>query len=70
MFLLEVTWWAHRALWHLIFGGVLERHPDLQFVFTEQGTAWVPDRAGQARLLPRPHGRAPPARRSSASARR
>ena len=22
MFLLEVTWWAHRTLWHLIFSGV------------------------------------------------
>ena len=43
MFLLEVTWWAHRTLWHLIYGGVMERHPDLQFVFTEQGTEWVPD---------------------------
>lgn len=42
-FLLEVTWWAHRALWHLIFAGVMERHPDLQFVFTEQGTAWIPE---------------------------
>jgi predicted TIM-barrel fold metal-dependent hydrolase len=43
VFLLEVTWWAHRALWHLIFGGVLERHPDLQLVFTEQGTGWIPE---------------------------
>ncbi|MGQ0832092.1 MAG: amidohydrolase family protein [Microthrixaceae bacterium] len=43
MFLLEVTWWAHRTLWHLIYGGVMERHPALQFVFTEQGTEWVPD---------------------------
>ena len=43
MFLLEVTWWAHRTLWHLIFSGVMDRHPDLQFVFTEQGTAWLPD---------------------------
>ncbi len=43
MFLLEVTWWAHRTLWHLIFAGVMERHPELQFVFTEQGTAWLPD---------------------------
>jgi predicted TIM-barrel fold metal-dependent hydrolase len=43
MFLLEVTWWAHRTLWHLIFAGVMERHPDLQFVFTEQGTAWLPE---------------------------
>ena len=23
VFMLEVTWWAHRALWQLIFGGVL-----------------------------------------------
>jgi predicted TIM-barrel fold metal-dependent hydrolase len=44
MFLLEVTWWANRALWHLVFSGVLERHPDLQLVFTEQGTAWIPER--------------------------
>jgi predicted TIM-barrel fold metal-dependent hydrolase len=43
MFLLEVTWWAHRTLWHLIFAGVLERYPDLQVVFTEQGTAWLPE---------------------------
>lgn len=45
-FLLEVTWWAHRALWNLIFGGVMERHPALQFVFTEQGTAWIPETLG------------------------
>jgi predicted TIM-barrel fold metal-dependent hydrolase len=43
IFMLEVTWWAHRALPHLIFAGVMERHPDLQFVFTEQGTAWIPE---------------------------
>lgn len=43
IFLLEVTWWAHRALWHLVFSGVLERHPRLQLVFTEQGTSWIPD---------------------------
>jgi predicted TIM-barrel fold metal-dependent hydrolase len=43
MFLVEVTWWSHRALWHLIFAGVLERHPGLRLVLTEQGTGWVPD---------------------------
>jgi predicted TIM-barrel fold metal-dependent hydrolase len=43
MFLVEATWWAHRALWQLIYAGVMERHPTLQFAFTEQGTAWLPE---------------------------
>jgi len=42
VFLLEVTWWAHRAFTHLVFSGTLEKHPDLQLVLTEQGTAWIP----------------------------
>jgi predicted TIM-barrel fold metal-dependent hydrolase len=42
MFMLEVTWWAHRALWHLMFSGVFERHPELQFVLTETGVDWAP----------------------------
>jgi predicted TIM-barrel fold metal-dependent hydrolase len=42
-FLLEVYWYAHRAFYQLIIGGALERHPNLQLVFTEQGTAWIPD---------------------------
>ena len=25
--LIELAWYAHRAVWHLTFGGVLERHP-------------------------------------------
>jgi predicted TIM-barrel fold metal-dependent hydrolase len=40
--LIELPWFAHRPLWHLIFGGVLERHPRLRLAMTEQGTAWVP----------------------------
>ncbi len=35
---------CHLILDHLIWGGVLERHPDLQVVFTEQGSAWIPGR--------------------------
>lgn len=40
--LIELAWYAHRAVWHLIFGGVLERHPNLRIVLTEQGTGWIP----------------------------
>jgi predicted TIM-barrel fold metal-dependent hydrolase len=38
----EAHWFAHRPLWLMIWGGVLERHPDLNVVFTEQGSDWVP----------------------------
>ncbi len=41
--LLEVTWWAHRAFTHLLVSGAFERHPRLQLVLTEQGTAWIPE---------------------------
>jgi predicted TIM-barrel fold metal-dependent hydrolase len=40
--LIEIAWFAHRAVWHLIFGGVLERHPKLRVALTEQGTGWIP----------------------------
>jgi predicted TIM-barrel fold metal-dependent hydrolase len=30
------------VLWHLVFNGTLERHPDLQLVLTEQGAGWLP----------------------------
>ena len=40
--LVELPWYSHRPLWHLIFGGVLERFPNLKVALTEQGVAWLP----------------------------
>ncbi|MFA5885943.1 MAG: amidohydrolase family protein [Acidimicrobiia bacterium] len=51
VFLLEVSWWAHRAFTHLVVSGVFERYPELQLVFTEQGTAWVPDELARLDLF-------------------
>lgn len=43
MWLVETQWFSHRPLWQLIMGGVFERHPNLTFVVTEQGCAWIPE---------------------------
>ena len=45
--------------------GVLERHPDLQLVFTEQGTAWLPEQLATLDYYHDAHGRRAPARRST-----
>jgi predicted TIM-barrel fold metal-dependent hydrolase len=37
----ETTFFCHNILNHLIWGGVLERHPRLTVAFTEQGSDWV-----------------------------
>ena len=42
IFFTEVCWFAHRLFWHLLWSGVLERHPKLRLVFTEQFAEWVP----------------------------
>jgi predicted TIM-barrel fold metal-dependent hydrolase len=37
---------ARRTIWHLMFGGVFDRHPALRFVVTEAGVDWVPAQIG------------------------
>jgi len=42
MYATEATWFSHRNLWVLIWGGVLERFPRMKLVFTETRAEWVP----------------------------
>ncbi|CAM5558533.1 Amidohydrolase OS=Streptomyces alboniger OX=132473 GN=CP975_07665 PE=4 SV=1 [Streptomyces alboniger] len=42
VFMVETTWFSHRALWHLVFGGAFRRYPELRLVLTEQGSGWIP----------------------------
>jgi predicted TIM-barrel fold metal-dependent hydrolase len=42
VFMVETTWFSHRALWQLMFGGVFTRFPGLRLVLTEQGSGWIP----------------------------
>ncbi|WP_030684202.1 amidohydrolase family protein [Streptomyces sp. NRRL B-1347] len=54
VFMVETTWFSHRALWHLMFGGAFRRHPGLRLVLTEQGSGWIP---GVLEMLDYYHGR-------------
>ena len=38
-----MVWWCARPLWHLLFSGAFERHPDLKFVVTEGAAYWAAD---------------------------
>jgi predicted TIM-barrel fold metal-dependent hydrolase len=42
LYVCEATWFAHRPLTFVMWSGVLERHPGLRFVMTEQGAEWIP----------------------------
>jgi predicted TIM-barrel fold metal-dependent hydrolase len=37
----QIFFFAQQLLMHMVWGGVLERHPTLQLVLTEQGSGWV-----------------------------
>lgn len=53
MYATEATYFSQRNLWVLIWGGVLERFPNLKVVFTETRAEWVP---GTLALLDGIHG--------------
>jgi predicted TIM-barrel fold metal-dependent hydrolase len=42
IFMVELGWFSHRVFWHMAFGGVFARFPDLKLVLTEQSAGWVP----------------------------
>jgi len=42
LFITEVTFYSQRPFAQLLFSGVFERFPDLKFVMTEMGCAWLP----------------------------
>jgi predicted TIM-barrel fold metal-dependent hydrolase len=42
LFVMETSFFANRAMWHLILSGVFDRFPNLKLVMTEQGSSWVP----------------------------
>ena len=44
---MESKFWAHRPLWWIMLGGILERHPRLSLVFAEQDAEWVPSTVRQ-----------------------
>lgn len=40
---LEIPFYSQRPLAYMILGGVFERFPNLKFVLTEAGCAWIPE---------------------------
>jgi predicted TIM-barrel fold metal-dependent hydrolase len=43
IYISEVAWWTVRPLTFMIWGGVLERFPQLQVMITEATSVWVPE---------------------------
>ena len=57
--LYEVFVFTRRPLWFMIFGGVFDRHPDLQVVVAENGVQWLPSLIRDMEQFFDTHGGAP-----------
>src|SRR5581483_1107889 len=57
--LFEVFVFTRRPLWFRIFGGVFDRHPDLEVVITENGVQWLPSLVRDMESFFDTHGGAP-----------
>ena len=42
IWMIELGWYSHRVFWHMVFGGVFGRHPELKLVLTEQSAGGCP----------------------------
>ena len=42
IYVTEVTWWPARPMWFMLWSGVFERFPGLQFGVAEAGCWWLP----------------------------
>jgi predicted TIM-barrel fold metal-dependent hydrolase len=43
IYVTEVVWWPARPMWFMLWSGVFERFPRLQFGVTEAGCWWMPN---------------------------
>ena len=43
MYVSEVAFWTHRALWQLLFSGKFDKFPGLKYCVVECGSWWVGD---------------------------
>ena len=43
VFIIELSWYSHRVFWHMVFGNVFARHPNLKLALTEQASGWMPN---------------------------
>ena len=43
IYMLEVPYWTHRALWHLLLSGKFDKFPGLKYAVVECGSYWIGD---------------------------